>query len=90
MRRGPLRLTVVALLGLAAIFSAGPWLTCALVVPFWIINAFAMRACTFGDPALQGGWGLLPGFGGPYWGNLLVGVVYLIAALYAALTKRSL
>ena len=41
------------------------------------------------DPALQGGWGL-PGLAGPYWGNLIVGAVYLVAALYAALTKRSL
>jgi hypothetical protein len=93
-RRGPrwdrLRLGVVGLLVVAAFFAAAPWLGCSLVPPFWIINAYTMRACTFGDPALLGGgWGL-PGFNGPYWGNLIAGVAYLIAAFYLAFVKRSL
>jgi len=32
----------------------------------------------------------VPGFTGPYWGNLVLGMVYLVAAVYAAFTKRSL
>lgn len=87
-RWGLLRLGVVALLVLAAFLAAAPWLGCALVPPFWIIDLFTLRACTVGDPALRGGWGL-PGFAGPYWGNLIVGIAYLIAALYVAVTKRS-
>jgi hypothetical protein len=30
----------------------------------------------------------IPGFTGPYWGNLILGIVYLIAAVYVAFTKR--
>lgn len=58
--------------------------------PFWIVDLNAMSACTFGHPALQGGgWGL-PGFNGPYWGNLVAGIAYLVAAFYVAFTKRPL
>lgn len=57
--------------------------------PFWIFDANAMVACTFGHPAMQSGWGLL-GFNAPFWGNLVLGIVYLVAALYVALTKRPL
>ena len=86
--RDPLRLGVVALLLLSAFFAAAPWLGCALAPPFWIIDAFVLRACTFGDPALRGGgWGL-PGFNGPYWGNLIAGIAYVLVALYIASTKR--
>lgn len=74
---------------LAAFFAAAPWLGCVVPLPFWTVTSFALRACTFGDPALQAGYGL-PGFGGPYWGNLIVGIAYAIAALYAAFTKRAL
>lgn len=85
-----LRIGVVALLVVAAAyFAAAPWLGCAIVLPFWAVTEFTLRACTFGDRALPLSYGL-PGFTGPYWGNLLVGVAYLIAAVSAALTKRSL
>lgn len=85
-----LRLTVVGLLVLASFGAAAPWLSCTLVPPFWHLSFFTLRACTVGDPALLGGgWGL-PGFTGPFWGNLLAGVAYLTAAAYVALTKRSL
>lgn len=90
----PLRPVLVAGLVLAAVFIAEPWLTCALVPPFWRLDLlrldiYRITACTFGAPELQSGWGL-PGFNGPFWGNLVVGVGYLFAALLAAFTKRSL
>jgi hypothetical protein len=80
---------VVALLVLAAFFAAAPWLGCVIALPFWQVTSFSLRACTFGDLALRVGYGL-PGFAGPYWGNLIVGIAYVIAAAFAALTKRSL
>jgi len=46
-----------------------------------------LRVCTFGDPALPAGYGLF-GFAGPYWGNLIVGIAYLTAALFVGFTKR--
>lgn len=83
------RMVVVALLMCAAFFAALPWLTCALAPPLWIFDLFIVRACTLGDPALRTGYGL-PGFTGPFWGNLIVGIVYLAAAAFAALSKRSM
>lgn len=88
-RRGAFRPTLVTLLLLGALFSAAPWIGCAFVVPLWIIDPVLLLGCTFGHPAAQAGWGL-PGFAGPYWGNLIAGIVYLIAAAYTASTKRSL
>lgn len=88
-RRGPLRIALVALLLLAAFFAAAPWLGCVVALPFWTVTPFAVRACTLGDLALRAGYGL-PGFGGPYWGNLIVGVAFVVTALYAAFTKRAL
>lgn len=88
-RRGLLRVGVVLLLVLAAFFAAARWLGCVVLLPYWDITSFTLRACTFGDLALRAGYGL-PGFAGPYWGNLIVGVMYLTAALYAAFAKRPL
>lgn len=88
-RRGLLRLALVAALLPAAFFAAAPWLGCVVPLPYWTATSFALRGCTFGDLALQVGYGL-PGFAGPYWGNLIVGIAYVIAALYAAFTKRAL
>jgi hypothetical protein len=79
----------VVLLVLAAFFAAAPWLGCVVPLPYWTVTVFALRACTFGDLALRAGYGL-PGFGGPYWGNLIVGIAFVIAAVYAASTKRPL
>jgi hypothetical protein len=45
--------------------------------------------CTFGGRIAFNGDGV-PGFAGPYWGNLLVGLVYLIAAIWLALWRRTL
>ena len=36
-------------------------------------------------PETQSG---LPGFSGPYWGNLIVGIAYGVAAVYVAVSKR--
>jgi len=83
------RLGVVALLLAAAYFAAAPWLGCVVVLPFWQVTAFTLRACTFGDRALQSGYGL-PGFTAPYWGNLVVGILYVVAAILVARRARPL
>jgi len=36
---------------------------------------------------LCAGYGL-SGFAGPYWGNLIVGIAYLTAALFVGFAKR--
>jgi hypothetical protein len=83
------RLGVVILLLVAAYFAAAPWLGCAVVLPFWHVDAFTLRVCTFGDVALRSGYGL-PGFAGPHWGNLAVGILYVIAAIFVARRMRPL
>jgi hypothetical protein len=83
------RVGVVVLLLVAAYFAAAPWLGCVVVLPFWSVNAFTLRACTFGDLALRSGYGV-PGFTGPYWGNLVVGILYLGAAILVARRMRPL
>jgi hypothetical protein len=81
------RAAVVALLLIAAFFAAGPWLGCIVPLPFLQTDLFLLRVCTFGDRALRSGPGL-PGFAGPYWGNLVFGIAYIGAAVFAAFTKR--
>ena len=82
------RLGVVILLLVGGYFAAAPWLGCVLALPFWHVTEFTLRGCTFGDLALRRGYGL-PGFDGPYWGNLVVGILYVLAAiLVAARTRR--
>ena len=80
---------VVVLLLVAAFFAAAPWLGCALVPPLWIVDAAILRACTLGDLALRSGYGV-PGFTGPYWGNLVIGILYLGAAIVVARRMRPL
>ena len=94
-RRGWLRLGVVALLLLGGFFAALPWLGCVASHPLGILagivndGSFMLRACTFGlfqsEPARG-----IPGFAGPYYGFLVFGVVFVVAAFFAAFTKRSL
>jgi len=94
-RRGWLRLGVVALLLLAGFFAALPWLGCVASHPLGILagivndGSFMLRVCTFDlvQPPSQRG---IPGFAGPYYGFLVFGVVFVVAALYAAFTKRPL
>lgn len=89
-RPRPLRLVLVALLVVAALLNALPWLGCGQVLGD-INFSILFGACTFGDTGAQFRPGLgLPGFTGPYWGNLLMGAVYLASALFVGLTKRPL
>ncbi len=79
----------------AAFFVALPWLGCISSIRAVIFDASnvtpMLSICTFGTgvsnllPVFD-----VPGFTGPYWGNLVLGMVYLVAAVYAAFTKRSL
>jgi hypothetical protein len=82
-----LRVAAVVGLASAAFWSALPWLGCASNPITHTTSSFLLRVCTFGDPDLRAGYGL-PGFAGPYWGNLIVGIAYLIAALFVGFTKR--
>jgi hypothetical protein len=90
--RGALRIGVVALLLLAAFFAALPWLGCGWNPVKGGLEPTILGICTFGFASgapFTAGYGL-PGFTGPYWGNLIVGVVYLFAAVFGAATKRPL
>ena len=81
-----------ALVGLlsAAFWSALPWLGCAFNPVTKLIDVNFLRICTLGiGPGFPpAGYGL-PGFVGPYWGNLLVAVAYVIAAAVLAVKTRS-
>ena len=81
------RVAVVMLLVLAAFFASAPWLSCVLVIPVFRIDLTSLQLCTLGIGGfhLPAGYGL-PGFTGPYWGNLIVGIAYLVAAV--AVGKR--
>jgi len=76
----PIRLVVITLLLIGAYYAAAPWLGCVVVLPFWQVQPVMLRVCTFGDNFIRPGYGL-PGFAGPYWGNLIVGLVYVAAAI---------
>jgi len=81
-----------ALVGLlsAAFWSVLPWLGCAFNPITKSIDVSSLRTCTVGPgfPLPPTGYGL-PGFVGPYWGNLLVAVAYVIAAAVLAVKTRS-
>lgn len=49
-----------------------------------------LGVCTFGTGIPNPPGFEVPGFTGPYWGNLIIGILYLIAAIYATVRKRSL
>jgi hypothetical protein len=93
-----LRVAIVLLLVIAAFFAAGPWIGCVAPplsgAPLGtMFNTVLVRACTYTDTGtpftIRGNAGL-PGFTGPYWGSLLVGIAYLVAAVFVARTKRAL
>jgi len=92
MRLMRARVAVVLLLVAAAFIAASPWLGCA-VVPMFVarrVIADVAGTCTFGGAiGFPAGYGV-PGFTGPYWGSLLVGLVYVIAALWVAGRKRAM
>jgi hypothetical protein len=83
------------LLLLGGFFAALPWLGCVGSHPLGILagifndGSFMLRACTFGFGQLPPERGI-PGFAGPYYGFLVFGVLFVLAALFAAFTKRSL
>ena len=86
---------LIAALLLSALFAALPWLGCISSVraaAFAIPNVSVMwDVCTFGTGFRSPTTGIdLPGFTSPYWGNLIVGIAYVVGALYLAFTKRSL
>jgi hypothetical protein len=83
------RLAVVVLLLAGAYFAAAPWLGCVLLVPILRIDPAVVRICTVGGIPLPTGYGV-PGFNGPYWGSLIVGVLYVAAAVWVARRKRPL
>ena len=88
-RRNTLRVIAVTGLLSAAVFITLPWLGC---VSYARISPSMFGVCTFGfsypgavpGPQAYG----LPGFTGPYWGNLAVGIAYVFAAVYVAVSKR--
>jgi hypothetical protein len=91
-----LRVGLVILLLVGAFFVALPWLGCMMSVRpslFAFPNLSVMLGpCTYLTfPVRNPNEALvIPGFSAPYWGNLTLGVVYLIAAVYVAVTRRSL
>jgi hypothetical protein len=92
-----LRVAIVLLLVIAAFFAAGPWLGCVAPplsgAPLGTLVGVPvlLRACTYGATEFSIGVHQgFPGFTGPYWGNLVVGIAYLVAAVLVARTKRAL
>ena|SRR2546428_10726245 len=86
-----IRLAAVVGLLSAAFWAALPWLGCAWNPITKTVDLDSLRICTFGFPGLPGpptGYGV-PGFVGPYWGNLIVGIAYAIAAAVVTLKARA-
>jgi hypothetical protein len=91
-RRQPRLLRVIAIAGLAsaAFFAALPWLGCGWNPVTRGIDLNILRICTVGfssGTAFEPSYGL-PGFTGPYWGNLITSIAYVVVAVYVAVTKR--
>jgi hypothetical protein len=89
------RLGVVVLLLVAAYFAAAPWLGCisSLRAGFFAIphvDVTLVRICTFGGGVPNPPGFEVPGFTGPYWGNLVVGIFYVVAAIVVARRRRPL
>src|SRR5207247_9028316 len=73
-------LTVAVLLAWAAYWAALPWLDCIRAFHAIVPIGEPLRLCTFGFG--------LPGFQGPLGWNLLAGVLYVAAAIWAAARRR--
>jgi len=83
------RFAVIVLLSAGAYFAAAPWLGCVVLLPFWRIDAVMLSVCTFGGIPFRASYGV-PGFNGPYWGSLVVGILYLAAVVLVARRRRPL
>ncbi len=86
---GAPRIGVVVLPLIAGLIGALPWLGRAAVPPLGRLDPGTLGIRTFGSSHLvpPTSYGL-PGFTGPYWGWLLVGLAYVAAASFAARTNR--
>lgn len=73
----------------AAFLIALPWIGCTVNPVTHAIDLFFVRTCTFGLGIPLEPRSGLAGFNG-YWGNLVLGVAYVTAALFVMRTKRSL
>jgi len=80
-RRDLFRVGLVVLLLVGAFFVALPWLDMILGVMLGVCTTTIW-------PTLPGGGINIPGFTGPYFGNLILGLVYLVAAVYVTFSKR--
>jgi hypothetical protein len=95
-RGGLLRAGLVVLLLVGAFFVALPWLGCMMSVrpglyAFPNLSVMWGPCTTVAFPLRNSNEALsIPGFSGPYWGNLILGLAYVIAAVYVAVTRRSL
>jgi hypothetical protein len=78
------------LLLLASFLIALPWLGCGWNPVTHVLDWSLLGICTFGAGVQFQPRSGLPGFTGPYWGNLIVGVGYFVAAILATVTKRPL
>ena len=88
-RRSPLRSGLVLLLVVAAFFAALPWLSCVWGAPTALFDPFRIGICTSGLAFFPNRGGI-PGFSGPFYGSLIVGLIFLTAAVFAAVTRRPL
>ena len=88
-RRDLFRVGLVVLLLVGAFFVALPWLGCLMRVRPDMILGVTLGVCTTTIwPTLPAGGINIPGFTGPYFGNLILGLVYLVAAVYVTFSKR--
>ena len=74
------RLTVAPLLVWGAYWAALPWIDCVRAFPAAVPIGEPLRFCTFGVG--------IPGFPPPLGWNVMVGAVYVVAALWVVAGRR--
>ena len=95
-----MRVVLIVLLVVGAYLAAAPWLGCIHLVYFIpghglfsTLSPQLIGLCTFGINTfpfpVTPGQGI-PGFSGPYWGNLFLGILYLVAAVFVTRRRRPL
>lgn len=90
-RRGWLQPGLVGFLSIAAFLAIRPWLGCVastLLIDPEPDMLLMSRFCTFGASFITWPGGGLPGFDGPYYGSLVVGIVCFVAALFTLFVRR--